>query len=293
MTAANEDTGPLAGRVAGAAGNTRLLAGRIAVVTGASSGIGRAVAARLATDGATVLALGRDQARLDALAKESGADTTDGAANPTDGAASGAGTLVPVRLDLTDTAAVDQFAADTASRYGRVHLLVHSAGGYLTSRVEDASVDDFDTQYAANVRGPFALTQRLLPALRAAASESAPETSGAAEEPGADVIVMNSSQGVRAGAGTSQFAATQHAMRAVADSLRQEVNADGIRVVTLHLGRTATPRQETIFLREGRPYRPELLIQADDVADLVTYLTRLPRTAEITELHLRPAKKSY
>ncbi|SQD99176.1 SDR family oxidoreductase [Parafrankia sp. BMG5.11] len=286
MTAADKDTVPPAGRVAGAAGNTRLLAGRVAVVTGASSGIGRAVAARLAADGATVLALGRDQARLDALAKEAGVATTDGAA-------SGAGTLVPVRLDLTDTAAVDRFAADTASRYGRVHLLVHSAGGYLTSRVEDASVDDFDTQYAANVRGPFALTQRLLPALRAAASESAPETSGAAEEPGADVIVMNSSQGVRAGAGTSQFAATQHAMRAVADSLRQEVNADGIRVVTLHLGRTATPRQETIFLREGRPYRPELLIQADDVADLVTYLTRLPRTAEITELHLRPAKKSY
>ncbi|MCK9900327.1 short-chain dehydrogenase [Parafrankia colletiae] len=258
----------------------------MAVVTGASSGIGRAVAGRLAADGATVLALGRDQARLDSLAKETAAA---GPASPVGGA------LVPVQLDLTDSVAVERFAADTVDRYGRVHLLVHSAGGYLSSRIEDASVDDFDAQYAANVRGPFALTRSLLPALRAAADsgESGPGGAGAGPPHGADVVIMNSSQGVRAGAGTSQFAATQHAMRAVADSLRQEVNADGIRVVTIHLGRTATPRQETIFEREGRPYRPELLIQAEDVADLVTYLALLPRTAEVTELHLRPAQKSY
>nr|WP_050795801.1 SDR family NAD(P)-dependent oxidoreductase [Parafrankia sp. EUN1f] len=255
------------------------MAGRVAVVTGASSGIGRAVAARLAGDGATVLALGRDQARLDALGKEATALPSSGS-------------LVPVRLDLTDTAAVERFAADTVVRYGHVHLLVHSAGGYLNSRVEDASVDDFDAQYAANVRGPFVLTQRLLPALRAAAALDGDGDGGAAPA-GADVVVMNSSQGVRAGAGTSQFAATQHAMRAVADSLRQEINSDGIRVVTIHLGRTATPRQEAIFEREGRSYRPELLIQAEDVADLVTYLVQLPRTAEVTELHLRPALKSY
>ncbi|WP_369812858.1 SDR family oxidoreductase [Frankia sp. R43] len=273
------ESGPAATLTAVATGP---LAGRVAVVTGASSGIGRAVAARLAGDGATVLALGRDQARLDALGKEA-------AALPS------SGSLVPIRLDLTDTAAVERFAADTVVRYGHVHLLVHSAGGYLNSRVEDASVDDFDAQYAANVRGPFVLTQRLLPALRAAATidgDGTVDSDGAAPA-GADVVVMNSSQGVRAGAGTSQFAATQHAMRAVADSLRQEINSDGIRVVTIHLGRTATPRQEAIFEREGRSYRPELLIQAEDVADLVTYLVQLPRTAEVTELHLRPALKSY
>ncbi|MEX5631292.1 SDR family oxidoreductase [Parafrankia sp. FMc2] len=260
------------------------------MVTGASSGIGRAVAGRLAAAGATVLALGRDQARLDSLAKET---VTAGPVGMV------GGSLVPVQLDLTDSGAVERFAADTVDRYGRVHLLVHSAGGYLSSRVEDASVDDFDAQYAANVRGPFALTRSLLPALRAAAGsgdsgDSAGSGPGGAGAPhGADILIMNSSQGVRAGAGTSQFAATQHAMRAVADSLRQEVNADGIRVVTIHLGRTATPRQEAIFEREGRPYRPELLIQAEDVADLVAYLALLPRTAEVTELHLRPAQKSY
>ena len=242
------------------------LAGRVAVVTGASSGIGRATALRLASGGATVLALGRDQTRLDALGKE----------------ASGPGTLTPVRLDLTDDAAVVAFTAEVTDRYSRVDHLVHSAGAYGSARVDAVSLAALDAQYLANVRAPYALTQRLLPALRVAGADR-----------GADIVIVNSTQGIRAGAGTSVFAATQHAMRGFADSLRQEINADGIRVTTIHLGRTATPRQEAIYAREGREYAPELLVQAADVADLVNYLIRLPPTAEITELHLRPAKKSY
>ncbi|MCM3884011.1 SDR family oxidoreductase [Frankia sp. R82] len=241
-------------------------AGHVAVVTGATSGIGRSIALRLAADGATVHALGRDQERLDSLGKK----------------ATGPGTLVPIRLDLTDDAAVTSAVELILEQHGRVDHLVHSAGAYSSARVDAATLTELDAQYAANVRAPYALTQRLLPALRVAGADG-----------GADVIIVNSTQGLRAGAGTSQFAATQHAMRAFADSLRQEINADGIRVATIHLGRTATPRQETIFAREGRAYTPELLLQADDVADLVAYLIGLPPTAEITELHLRPAKKSY
>lgn len=242
------------------------LAGHVAVVTGASSGIGRATALRLAAAGATVLALGRDQGRLDEVAKVAG----------------GPGDLLPVRLDLTDDAARSAFVEEVATRHGRVDHLVHSAGAYGSARVDDTTLADLDAQYAANVRAPYALTQGLLPALRVAGAER-----------GADVVVVNSTQGVRAGAGTSVFAATQHAMRGFADSLRQEINADGIRVATIHLGRTATPRQETIYAREGRAYAPELLVQAADVADLIAYLLHLPPTAEVTELHLRPAKKSY
>jgi NADP-dependent 3-hydroxy acid dehydrogenase YdfG len=255
-------TGP-----ANAAPSGGRLAGRVTVVTGASSGIGRALALRLAAEGATVLAVGRDEARLAALAKEA-ADT--------------GGTLVTRRLNLTDDAARDAFAAAVAADHSRLDHLVHSAGGYMHASIAASSLDDFDAQYAANVRAPFALTRSLLPALQAAGGRH-----------GADVVVVNSSQGVHATGGTSQFAATQHAMRAVADSLRHEVNADGIRVCTVHLGRTATPRQEAIYAREGRRYRPELLVQPEDVAELVVGLLALPRTAEVTEIHMRPAKKSY
>ncbi|MBL7498564.1 SDR family NAD(P)-dependent oxidoreductase [Frankia sp. CNm7] len=238
------------------------LAGRVAVVTGASSGIGRAVALRLVADGATVTAVGRDKTRLDALPAEP---------------ASGPGRLVPAQVDLTDDESRRAFVAGLLAGQ-RVDVLVHSAGGYGSGPHADAALDDLDALYAANVRAPYALTQELLGALRAG---------------GGDVVVVNSSQGVRAGADAGQFAATQHAMRAIADSLRQEVNADGIRVCSIHLGRTATPRQEAIFAKEGRAYTPDLLVQPGDVADVVAGVLGLPRGAEVTEIHLRPAKKSY
>jgi NADP-dependent 3-hydroxy acid dehydrogenase YdfG len=240
------------------------LAGRVAVVTGATSGIGRAVARQLVTEGVAVLAIGRDERRLTALAKE----------------ADGPGTLVAEQLDLTDDGARDTFAAAVIASHGYLDHLVHCAGSYVHAPVAESSLDDFDAQYTANVRAPFALTRSLLPALQAAGGRRI-----------ADVVVVNSSQGVRATGGTSQFAATQHAMRAVADSLRQEVNADGIRICTIHLGRTATPRQEAIYAREGRTYRPEVLMQPEDVAEVVAGVLALPPTAELTEIHLRPAKK--
>ena len=70
----------------------------------------------------------------------------------------------------------------------------------------------------------------------------------------------------------------------VADSLRAEVNRDGVRVLTLHVGRTATELQERIFARENRPYTPESLIQPEDVADIVVCAITLPRRAQVTTL---------
>ncbi|OHV37816.1 MULTISPECIES: SDR family oxidoreductase [Pseudofrankia] len=243
------------------------LAGRVAVVTGASSGVGRAIALRLVAEGAAVTAVGRDKTRLDALPGAAARATRAGMA----------GQLSPAQVDLTDDEARSALVAGLLAG-PRVDLLVHSAGGYASGPHADAEIADLDALYAANVRAPYALTQELLPALRAG---------------GGDVVVVNSSQGVRAGANTGQFAATQHAMRAITDSLRQEVNADGIRVCGIHLGRTATPRQEAIFAKEGRPYAPELLVQPQDVAEVVAGVLSLPPGAEVTELHLRPAKKSY
>ena len=91
----------------------------------------------------------------------------------------------------------------------------------------------------------------------------------------------------------SQYAATQHALRALAESLREEVNAAGVRVLNVFLGRTATPRQASIYQSQGWTYQPELLVQPDDVASIVVGALTLSRTAEVTELTIRPAIKSY
>jgi NADP-dependent 3-hydroxy acid dehydrogenase YdfG len=90
-----------------------------------------------------------------------------------------------------------------------------------------------------------------------------------------------------------QYASTQHALRAIADALRAEVNSDGVRVLTVYLGRTATARQARIFQLEGRRYSPDLLMQPDDVAQMVMAALLLPRTAEVTEIRMRPLIKSY
>jgi NADP-dependent 3-hydroxy acid dehydrogenase YdfG len=81
-------------------------------------------------------------------------------------------------------------------------------------------------------------------------------------------------------------------MKAVADSLRDEVNAQGVRVMSLFLGRTSSERQRAIFAAEGRPYPPGRLIQPADVAELVLSLLRLPRTSEVTDIVLRPMQKT-
>jgi NADP-dependent 3-hydroxy acid dehydrogenase YdfG len=240
------------------------LTGRIAVVTGASSAIGQAIALRLVAEGATVNAVGRDKVRFDQLLASAIA-------------AGGPGGIIPSQVDLTDDGDRRAFVAGLSAG-PRVDLLIYSAGAYSRGDHVEAPISDLDALYASNVRAPYALTQELLPVLRAG---------------GGDIVVVNSTQGIQAAGGVGQFAATQHAMRAITDSLRQEVNADGIRVCSIHLGRTATPRQEAIFAKEGRPYVPDLLVQPADVAEVLLAVLALPANAEVTEIRLRPAKKSY
>src|SRR6516164_6241558 len=110
-------------------------------------------------------------------------------------------------------------------------------------------------------------------------------------ESSGQVIFINSTQALKAAAGVGQYAATKHAMKAVADSLRDEVNAKGVRVTSIFLGRTATELQRAIFAEEKRPYPPERLIQPADVAEIVLSLLKLPRTSEATDIILRPMQK--
>ena len=242
------------------------LAGRTAVVAGGSSGVGRATALRLAAEGAHVTVVGRNESRLAQLLDVANA-----------GGGCGPGRIAVQRTDLTDDPARRELMA--ALREGpRVDLLVLSAGIYRSGTHTDAQVHELDALYEANVRAPYALTQELLPMLRRG---------------GGDIVVVNSTQGIRASRDVGQYAATQHAMRAIADTLRQEVNDDDVRVCIIHLGRTATRLQEAIFAEEGRPYTPELLLQPEDVADVVAAVTTLSTGAEMTEIHLRPARRSY
>ena len=236
---------------------------QVAVVVGATSDIGRAIALRLAADGAHLCLLARDARALEDLEA-----TTRGLTNKV--------RVQPV--DLTSDASVRGAVAGLGRYVGAVDILVLSAGVFAMGAHEHARVDDLDRQYRTNVRGPYVLIQGLLPLLRACRGQ---------------VVFVNSTVGLEARAGVGQYAATQHALRAIADALRAEVNAAGVRVLTVYLGRTATARQARIFRQEGRPYAPELLVQPDDVAEIVVAALRLPRTVEVTAIRMRPLVKSY
>lgn len=232
----------------------------IALVTGASSGIGRALALALARDGMRVHLVARTRAPLEAVAAE-------------------IGPLACVRpADLRSESDVAALAEMLLREAAGLDVLVHSAGSIASGPMRDAKLADLDEQYRANLRGPCQLTQLLLDALIARRGQ---------------IVFINSSVGLASRAGAGQFAATQHALKAVADSLRAEVNAHGVRVLSVHPGRTATPRQERLYRSANEPYRPELLMQPEDVAAMVLAALRLPRSAEVTEIQMRPLAKSY
>jgi NADP-dependent 3-hydroxy acid dehydrogenase YdfG len=106
------------------------------------------------------------------------------------------------------------------------------------------------------------------------------------------VVFINSSAGVSASVNLSQYAATKFALRAIADSLRQEINGESVRVLSVYPGRTAGPMQESVHKMEGKAYYPERLMQPEEVAAMVIQALSLPRSAEVTEIFMRPMIKT-
>lgn len=183
-----------------------------------------------------------------------------------------------VRCHQVDLAVPDQVQAVTTQirdEFKGLNVLVHCAAAYHRGGWTDTPGAVLDDLYHTNVRGPYTLTQGLLPLLTAS---------------GGDVVFINSSV-VRSSAATvGHYAATKHALTGLADSLRAEVNPLGVRVLSVYPGRTASPLQERIHREERAEYRPTELLQSADIARLVVACINLPQTAEVTDLHLRPMR---
>jgi NADP-dependent 3-hydroxy acid dehydrogenase YdfG len=236
------------------------LAGRTVAVTGASSGIGRSLAIAMAREGAVLCALGRDAEALE--------ETVSIARQHSQ--------ALGFQGDITVEEEVQPFL-QYLQKAGRLDILIHSAGLIRQDLMASANVKDLDLQYRTNVRAPYWLTQQVLPLLIAARGQ---------------VVFVNSSAGLTAARSeVGQYAATKHALKAIADSLREEVNSKGVRVLSVFLGRTATPMQKAIFRNEGKSYSPEKLLQPEDIASIVLHAMLLPPTAEVTDIMIRPMFK--
>jgi NADP-dependent 3-hydroxy acid dehydrogenase YdfG len=240
----------------------RALEGRTAVVTGGGSGVGAAIALALAEAGARIHLIGR---RLDAL---------EFVAAKVRGLGSKA---TCYSADLSLHSGQHEATQRLMSDLMHVDILIQNAAMYVRGSIEHADVSDFDKQYQTNVRAPYLLTRALLPTLKARQGQ---------------VVFINSSSGIIAKPMSAQYDSTKHALKAIADSLRGEINEHGVRVLSVYLGRTASDMQERICQKEGKSYRPELLLQPEDIASVVVNALTLPRSAEVTDIWIRPMRKS-
>ena len=234
-----------------AAGMPVMQRGQHALVTGAGSGIGRAIALALAAEGVRVTLVGRDAAKLGAVAVEAG------------------GEAALVAADL----ATEEGIATVAEAAGPIlHLLVHSAGRHVRGPVGSLSLAEWQQLDAINLHAPMRLTAACLGRLQAA---------------GGQIVVVNSTVVLHAAPNVAAYAAGKQALKAATDALRQEVNASGVRVISVYPGRTDTPMQTGILAAEGRVASAGGLMRPADVALMVVAALKLPATAEVTDIVMR------
>jgi short-subunit dehydrogenase len=219
------------------------------LLTGAGSGIGAVLAQRLLDRGDEVVALARSAERADEMAAD----------------LPGAEVLV---ADLAWPESVESLTLPD-----ELDSLVHAAGIVELGPVAELSVDDWASQLRVNLVAPATLTRVALPALRAARGT---------------VVFVNSGAGLAAHPQWSAYAASKHGLRALADSLRGEEAAAGVRVTTVYPGRTATAMQEKVHQQEGKAYDAGAWIRPETVADAVVHVLDLPRDATIPDLTVRP-----
>lgn len=237
------------------------IADGIAVVTGASSGIGEATARRLAADGYTVVAAARRQERLARLAAETGA--------------------LPVRCDITSDEDVAALRARVEELPGQLTLLVNNAGGaFGADPVEAADIEQWRAMYEINVLGTVRVTRALLPLL---------EASGAGT-----IVMMGSTAGLITYEGGGGYTAAKHAEKALADTLRLELCGRPIRVIDISPGMVKT--DEFAKIRFGGDETKAAAVYdgvaeplvAEDIADVVVFAATRPHHVNIDRLVIRP-----
>jgi NADP-dependent 3-hydroxy acid dehydrogenase YdfG len=238
----------------------------IAIVTGASSGIGAATARRLANEGFHVVAAARRVERLQAVVAEIKA---------------AGGTATAIGCDVTDDDSVAALAETVSDLPGPVTLLVNNAGGAIgMDPIESASVADWQWMYEVNVLGTLRVTKALLPAL---------ESSGAGT-----VVVISSTAGLVAYEGGGGYVAAKHAQTALAETLRLELCGRPIRVIEINPGMVKTEEFSLVRFRGNAEQAaavyegvPEPLV-ADDIADCVAWCATRPHHVNIDRLVVRP-----
>ncbi|MDX6589117.1 MAG: hypothetical protein QOI84_391 [Solirubrobacterales bacterium] len=248
------------------------LDGTVALVTGASSGIGEATAKALAEHGAEVAVAARRIDRLEKLAAEIGGD---------------GGTALPIEADITDLDEAIAAVERTVSQLGRLDIVVNNAGVMLLGPIEDAPTEEWDRMIDLNVKGLITTAHAAVPHLISAAETS--------QRGCADLVNISSVAGRVARAGSGVYNLTKFGVGAFSESFRQEFASRRIRSTLIEPGAVATELSD--HLRDGvreqvrQRFADIEMLQAEDVADAIAYAVTRPRHVSLNEILIRPTEQ--
>ncbi|GAA1590356.1 SDR family oxidoreductase [Kribbella hippodromi] len=243
---------------------------RTALITGAASGIGAAIATRLAADGASVALLARRRDRLEKVAAE---------------VTAAGGTALVVPADVTEPDSVAEAAALVQNRLGDLDLLVNNAGLMRVVPFADGPLDDWRRIVDVNVTGVITVTHAFLPALRRSAATRT-----------TDLINVSSLAGERINPGMAVYGASKSAVSHLTRTLRAELAPEGIRVTDLEPGMIGDTELADTFPPELQAMVDDLrktlpAVPVSEVADLVAYVINRPRHVNLPHLLIQPSKE--
>ncbi len=251
---------------------TERLDGTVALVTGASSGIGHATARALASNGAAVALVARRKERLDELASTIEKD---------------GGKALAIEADITNKAQAQGAVETTVSELGRLDTVVNNAGVMLLGPAEGAPIEEWERMVALNVSGLLYVSHAALPHLLKAAEDGAREV--------ADLVNISSVAGRVARGGAGVYNLTKFGVTAFTEALRQEVGGRHVRISVVEPGAVATElithvRQEVLADLAKRFGQMEVLL-SEDIADAIAYIVTRPRRVAVNEMLVRPTNQ--
>ena len=247
------------------------LEGTVALVTGASSGIGEATAVALAAAGATLAVAARRRDRLELLEERLGNDTQ----------------VLVVETDITDEAAARGMVEATVVEFGRLDIVINNAGVMLLGPIVDAPVEEWRRMVEINLLGLLYTTHAALPHLLQAA-ETDPRRV-------ADVVNISSVAGRFARLGSGVYNATKFGVGAFSESLRQEVTGRHVRVSLVEPGATATElaghNRPEVLENIRSTFGSIATMTAEDVAESIVFTVTRPRHVAVNEVLIRPTEQ--
>lgn len=244
------------------------LEGKVAVVTGASSGVGEATAQALAAEGASVAVAARRKERLDDLAQRIESD---------------GGRVLTVECDVTDEGQAHDLIRQVEEELGRVDILVNNAGVMLLSRIDKGLSDEWRQMFDVNVLGLLYVTDAALEVMK--------------RQQSGHVVNISSVAGRRSGTFLGTYSGSKYAVNAVSEALRQEHVSDNLRVTLIEPGVVATELAEHISDEDAKSRMDGMLdkfdpLQSEDIANAIAYAVTQPERVNVDEILIKPAKQT-